>query len=568
MDPFTDETKQLIVQVFQAVGTSDPRRSGQWIHVDVWVARMVLKEPSLKKVVNQNRLLITLTEKFKDMRNFAPRGVNTSGIYHHSYDGSKSGPGGAAQSDDFYMVTDPSDTTVRVHKPFELTLQGFLQRYPQDGALASKSANAAQINNRKYLVRPNENENNDSAQQSQEDEQLSERERKRRKFLANLLDFWKCTEARRQFNLGAAPKDDDDDENDNPKEIMHDRIRKLSLCISNYPKWKDLLDVEDRDNPEVEITEYDVFNFRNKAIVLRRAQQIALDQMPAKTFTECCKLAVDECALFVIPPVDATTVGLWNRQLRETETLPLGTNRRKPKKVRTYRSTLLDECPDLVKSIKEFCLQRLTEGRLSGPDIHKHLCEWLELKADDRIPVVQRFKANPPIEATVTGWIKELGFVYDVKQGFNGHQDNTWRYIGDDNNGNQSEGGVGASVTAAAASTGGTRTSTPQNAARTPANTTATPTQRHNSNSSQDHSYSTTPNRNRHGLAGISTSPLQRHPNGHGTTTMVSPRPHQQGRGGYSQHGHGDAGMLLHAAEWNELLEMDRIVRGNGSNMM
>jgi hypothetical protein len=208
------------------------------------------------------------------------------------------------------------------------------------------------------------------------------------------------------------------------KETVEKRIEQLKKGYSNATGWKRTID--DFDHQEL-CSKHEIFNFQLKCRYVCLALRYAIDNMPDKTWLECCKDALE--TVNRIDGVDhitnERTLSRWHLVFRRNnESFPNPHVHSKDGQ-KTSLPPLLDRNPDLARSIIQYAKQNLNElcAELLYSYIHEIalpalLDERRAELANDTYTMEELLAENQLTKVsipTIFRWMRRLGFKYEIR---------------------------------------------------------------------------------------------------------------------------------------------------------
>lgn len=237
--------------------------------------------------------------------------------------------------------------------------------------------------------------------------------------------YWDSKDARQLFTgVGDIPMT-----GSQLKDIILRRIKLLKRCQASAEAWRDVVLGGD---PEDLCTENDRFVFRQRAMVLARVYEVALDRMGDRPhFGKCCEEVIEELAkLELCQARNPKTIESWNRSFRVEEGFPNPRQNRKG-----VLPPLLRKNPDAVEWLEKFCAGNLHS--LTVHSVREYLLSHVipplyeswkaesgnENKTDKEF--LQAHQLTKLAPQTVYNWMRILGMTYDpVRKTFyvDGHE--------------------------------------------------------------------------------------------------------------------------------------------------
>jgi hypothetical protein len=206
------------------------------------------------------------------------------------------------------------------------------------------------------------------------------------------------------------------------RDAVNERIAKLQIGLSTSTGWKRVVD--DFDQKDL-CSSHEAFNYQLKCRYVSLALRYALDDMPEKTWLDCCKAAVDGInrADGVDHVRSAETVSRWHLTFRRNnESFP----NPHVNSAKASLPPLLDRYPELARSIVLYAKQNLNE--LSAELLYSYLHEVAlpALLEERRAELVDEFYTMEQLLGenrltklsipTIFRWMKCLGFKYEVRR--------------------------------------------------------------------------------------------------------------------------------------------------------
>jgi hypothetical protein len=208
-----------------------------------------------------------------------------------------------------------------------------------------------------------------------------------------------------------------------PREYVETRIERLKNGFATAHGWKYIVD--DFDAKEI-CTPNDIFNIQMKCKYVSLALRIALEDMPARKWMECCERAVKELGRIeghdhIRSP---RTVQQWHLAFRQhNETI------RNPKfhtHGKVMLPPLLEQNPDLKKSLLQYATSNLNEltAELLLAYLHDTalpaLLEQIQAELDcaeySMYDLLQQHRLTTLSVPTIYRWMRLLGFKYEQRR--------------------------------------------------------------------------------------------------------------------------------------------------------
>jgi hypothetical protein len=210
-----------------------------------------------------------------------------------------------------------------------------------------------------------------------------------------------------------------------PKEAVETRIEKLQKGYASSTGWTLVLD--DFDQQDL-CSKHDIFNFQMKCRYLSRALRYALEKMPALTWLQCCKEAVDSVNQTdgVSHIKNKETVSRWHLAFRRNNEAFPNPHVHSKDGSKTSLPPLLDRNPELAKCIITYAKQHLNE--LSAELLYSYVHEIaLPALLDERraelanesYTMEQLLHENQLTKVSITTifrWMRRLGFKYEPRR--------------------------------------------------------------------------------------------------------------------------------------------------------
>ena len=178
------------------------------------------------------------------------------------------------------------------------------------------------------------------------------------------ISWWDSTNAFGLFGERALQDDDDEDANDdedawNVKAMVRKRIERLRKGHTTVGGWKLTLDDFDARNI---CSSHDIFNIQMKCKYLCVALEIALKEMPLRTWHQCCNEAVISVSKFEGHKYirNGETVRIWHYDFRVSNECFRNPNVYK-RNGKPPLPPMLDRNPDFARSVINFVKRNLNE---------------------------------------------------------------------------------------------------------------------------------------------------------------------------------------------------------------
>ena len=225
--------------------------------------------------------------------------------------------------------------------------------------------------------------------------------------------YWDSTEAKILFR----PK-----ENETVLNCLRRREEiLLQACLSD----EIMLELTSGSSPIDELSSKQKEHLRYQCLYLRKAYEIAIQFMSAKTWTECIIMAISELADIGIQFIkNEKTVRQWHTIFKNNECFNIAYVRQETEpKVFTF-------FPQVKGLIKKYCNEKVKSGELSTEGLHAELNTKIipscyndmlndaDASLRDEVPSYKELLLMLDLKSvcmsTVFNWMRDLGYRYDV----------------------------------------------------------------------------------------------------------------------------------------------------------
>ena len=235
-----------------------------------------------------------------------------------------------------------------------------------------------------------------------------------------LETWWDSPEAYRLFKEVAQNPDD----TRSLQDIVEERMVRFQMGHTSAQEWKLLVD--DFDNQSL-CSAFDIHSIQMKCKYLALALKYALEEMPNRTWLQCCRRAIDTINdLQGVKQIkDPNTIRKWHHIFRmHNESFPNPQVRRRGGKV--LLPPILDKNPDFRDAVVNYCNDNLeglcSEGILTF--VHEKalpaLLEKVRQELDDPEYSQEQLLHDNTLTKlsvpTVYHWLKVLGYKYEVRK--------------------------------------------------------------------------------------------------------------------------------------------------------
>ena len=228
--------------------------------------------------------------------------------------------------------------------------------------------------------------------------------------------WWQSTEAFRLFNASK--------EKETTIDRLEDLIAVLDNANSTAMSYKTIVDGLDADDTMSEHKKEDI---RMKARYLAQAYRIAIEEMPFKTWNDCCREAIDQLATVHINYIkNEKVLQRWNVEFCKKKLFRI--------KHRGTRDlpAFLDAHPIVVTVMKEYGRENLSD--LSIDSMHSYLHNTIikslvierlqgqEATSDshefeeEKIKLLREYGLSCLCHTTTYRWMLQLGFQYETRR--------------------------------------------------------------------------------------------------------------------------------------------------------
>jgi hypothetical protein len=395
----------------------------KYLHLNRWLTDeflFTLLQPKLVGLLKTSKALnrAMIYSTFKDqMLRFD--GSNFTGIFRFQHGSNKKL---------FYCITNKGE---QVDKPITSPLWEKKVREAEQGMARENRQTATELldpdNNATTTDEPlaeptgqsnGANQNSAVNQSSESSSDIPDAKRVKRQTAAEEIasrSYWLSDEAICLF----APKG-----NETADAALERRIEILGRATGSNEGWREIVKGHDPDNL---CSDNDIFELRQRCMLLNQAYRIALEKMNDWTWEKCC---VESCTLLNPVGITQATSGkvlmLWNRVLRTSDCFPhpnpVVASGKKP------GPPILVKYPELKNDISRYCLSNLST--LSLELVHEHVTTkmipvYYELWKAEEGQVNVKTKIDDFLESnqlvnlsltTIWRWMSYIGFAYSGRK--------------------------------------------------------------------------------------------------------------------------------------------------------